>query len=369
MELRHSWRPGHALVGIPLVLILLIAVAENLVPRGVQLGPLLVVVPAITASFAGPRMTAAIALLALVTQLFINGLRGGVTTLNYEVQIITLLTISAFVVVFSYLRERRARELAQVRSVSDAAQRVVLRPLPRRIGPLRIASVYLAADAEARIGGDLYAAARTTRGTRLIIGDVRGKGLTSISDAALLLCAFREAAHRHAALPALMAYLEASVSRNLAELTETDQDVGEFFVTAALLEIPDDEPVVRLIDCGHPPPLLLLRERRVTTLQARRPVPPLGLGELSECGYPVETFPLGAGDLLVLYTDGVIEARDPAGTFFPLADRILAWSGGDPESLVQHIRDDLLTHVRGELNDDAAVIVLERTRPGLALPA
>ncbi|WP_313904694.1 SpoIIE family protein phosphatase [Streptomyces sp. SLBN-118] len=90
----------------------------------------------------------------------------------------------------------------------------MLRPLPQRIGPLRIASVYLAAEAEAQIGGDLYAAARTAQGTRLIIGDVRGKGLEAIGDAALRLGAFRAAAHRQADLPALVAYLEGTVSSN-----------------------------------------------------------------------------------------------------------------------------------------------------------
>lgn len=79
--------------------------------------------------------------------------------------------------------------------VSEATRRVVLRPLPHRLGPLRVASLYMAAEGEAQIGGDLYAAARVEDSTRMIIGDVRGKGLTSISDASVLMGAFREAAH------------------------------------------------------------------------------------------------------------------------------------------------------------------------------
>ena len=342
---------------IPVGLIVLVVIADYLLPAGVHLDPLLAVAPAIAALFGGPRTTAFVGLLALVSLLFVGRLRGGLATLNHEVQITALVAVTVFVVVFCMLRERHQRELAQVRSVSEAAQSVVLRPVPSRVGPLRLASVYLAAAAEARIGGDLFAAARAGGATRLLIGDVRGKGLASISDAAVLLCAFREAAPRHATLPGLVDHLETSLSRDAAEPAEADP--MEFFITAALTEVPDDEPVVRLVACGHPPPLLV-RGCHVLTLQVGHPAPPLGMGELTAADVVVETFPYEPGDLLVLYTDGVIEARDRSGTFYPLAERILAWPGGDPEALVRYIRDDLLAYVGGRLADDAAVLVAER---------
>jgi serine phosphatase RsbU (regulator of sigma subunit) len=294
-----------------------------------------------------------------VALIFADRLHGELATLNHEVQIAALVAITAFVVVFCLLRESHVRELAQVRSVSEAAQRVVLRPVPPRVGPLRIASVYLAATAEAHIGGDLYAAARLRDATRLLIGDVRGKGLAAISDAAVLLCAFREAAHRRRTLSDLVAHLEVSVTRNIAELCATEPDAVEFFITAALAEVPDEEPLVRLASSGHPPPILL-RGRRVLTLRVGSPAPPLGLGELTATEHAVETFPFETGDLLVFYTDGVIEARNPSGRFYPLAERLLTWEGGDPAALVRHIRDDLLAYVGGRLPDDAAVMVVER---------
>ncbi|MFC5782329.1 hypothetical protein ACFPWS_14835 [Streptomyces aureus] len=171
---------------------------DTLAPPDVHLGPLLVAAPAVTAAIGGARLVAAVGALAVVTQLVIGVVRHGwPLTLNHEMQILSLAIVTAVIATFCYLRERRQRELAQVRSVSEAAQRVVLRPLPRRLGPLKVASVYLAAEAEAHIGGDLFAAARVGEVTRMIIGDVRGKGLSSISDAALLLGAFREAAHHH----------------------------------------------------------------------------------------------------------------------------------------------------------------------------
>ena len=356
---RSTWRPGHALRLIPVLLIVAIVLADLLLPEGVHLGPLLAVAPALAAMYAGPRTTAAVGVRSLVSLISIGRLRGGLTTLNHQVQIAGLLATTAFVVAYTLLRERRQRELEQVRSVSEAAQRVVLRPMPPRIGPLRVASAYLAAAAEARIGGDLYAAARADGATRLLIGDVRGKGLAAISDAAVALCAFREAAHRCLDLPALAAHLEESVARNLAELSGIEPYALEFFVTAALAEVPDDEPIVRLVSRGHPPPLVL-RGRRVLRPEFNDPAPPLGMGELITAEHPVEVLPFRPGDLLLLYTDGVIEARDRTGAFYPLVERLVSWHLGDPHALVRRIRDDLLAYVGGRLPDDAAVVVVER---------
>jgi serine phosphatase RsbU (regulator of sigma subunit) len=359
VNLPRLWRSPLTQLAVPLALILVITLVAVQMPRNLHLGPLLVVAPALTASFAGPRTTAAVGAVAVAAQVLLRMVRGGLSPAESAIQVSALVLVTAFVVVYAALRKRRIRELAQVRLVSEAAQRVVLRPLPQRIGPLRIASMYLAATAEARLGGDLYATARVGDGTRLIIGDVRGKGLATIGDAAVLLCAFREAAHVHAALPGLVTHLETSVGRNLAELAETDRDAREYFITAAVLNVPDDRPQVELIDCGHPPPLLL-RGRDVSVLEAGRPAPPLGLGELSGGRYEVERFPFEPGDLLLLYTDGVIEARDAAGDFYPLAERIRSWAGMDPEGLVGRVREDLLAYVGGRLDDDAALIVVER---------
>lgn len=213
-----------------------------------HLGPFLVAAPAVTASFAGPWMTGFVGLVAVLAQVVVAAARTSLTDLNHTFQIIALVMISVFVTFFAHLREVHEKELTQLRSVAETAQEVVLRPLPDRIGPLGVASVYLAAAAEAQIGGDLYAAARTATGTRLIIGDVRGKGLEAVGDAALVLGAFRASAHQVAGLPGLVDYLEAAVSADL----DGAGDEGESFVTAAVLEIPDAEPVLHLVSCGHP---------------------------------------------------------------------------------------------------------------------
>ncbi len=336
---------------LPLALIAVITVADVLSPPDIHLGPLLVVAPAITAAFAGTRLTALISVLAVAALTVIGVMRDGLTTANHLTQIAALIVVSALVVVFCAVRGRHARELVQVRSVSEAAQRVLLRPLPARVAGLRIASVYLAAEAEAQIGGDLYAATRTATSTRLLVGDVRGKGLPSLSDAALLLGAFRAAAHLQTGLPELAAHLDASVSWDSAET--------ESFITAVLLDIPDDGGEIQIVNCGHPSPLLL-RDGRVRALDPSRPAPPLGLGALAAVPYQPDAFGFEPGDRLLIYTDGVIEARDSTRAFYPLTERITAWDGEQPAVLLDHLRTDLLAHAGGHLGDDAAIVAVER---------
>jgi serine phosphatase RsbU (regulator of sigma subunit) len=353
---------GRGLVAIPFVLIVTITVLDIHTGPDVQLGPLLVVAPALTASLAGTRLTALAGVLAVAAQVFIAVFLGALTAPNRMAQIIALTALSALVVFMRFVRERRERALSLARSAAETAQRVLLRPPPRRIGPLQVAWLYMSAEDEAEIGGDLFAFARAAHAaTRVVIGDVRGHGLAAIGEASLVLGAFREGAHRCATLPGLVAALGESVSRNVEDVADTEHDAGEHFITCLVLEIPDDAPsAAEMINCGHPPPLLV-HDQRVTVLYARQPLPPLGV-----CEPPVEDdrtdpVPFTCGDMLVLYTDGVIEARSPSGAFYPLAERVASFPTSSPDTLLHHIHRDLLTHIGGHPADDAALLVIERT--------
>ncbi|MQY34298.1 hypothetical protein SRB17_22640 [Streptomyces sp. RB17] len=354
---RQPWQSVHALLLLPIALIVVIAVVDTQTPTNVHLGPALVIAPAITPSFAGPRTTAAVGGLALAAQVLIAFTHGGIGTSNHIVQIITLAVLTVLVVLYSALRERRQAQLAQVRTVAEAAQHVLMWPLPEQIGPLRIASLYLAAEDEAQIGGDLYAATRCDDSVRVLIGDVRGKGLPAIGEAALLLGAFRESAHRHIPLEELAALLEQCVTRYAADL-DPPEEAGERFATALLVEIPDRDPVTRMTSCGHPPPLLLSPGHAVT-VPSLHPSPPLGVHGATE--HTLDVFSFEPGDTLLLYTDGVMEARDTHGRFYPLTERVVRWTDDAPEALMHHVRRDLLTHAGGQLGDDAALIALHRT--------
>ncbi|MGW3173624.1 SpoIIE family protein phosphatase, partial [Streptomyces sp. NPDC001153] len=66
------------------------------------------------------------------------------------------------------------------------------------------------------------------------------------------------------------------------------------------------------------------------------------------------------GDMLLLYTDGVTEARSPKGAFYPLTERAASAPTSGPEALLRHIHRDLLEHVGHEPGDDAALLAIER---------
>jgi serine phosphatase RsbU (regulator of sigma subunit) len=249
--------------------------------------------------------------------------------------------------------------LMRVRSVAEAAQQAVLWPLPTRIGPVRITSLYLSAHEEAKIGGDLYAVARTASGTRLLIGDVRGNGLEAIRDAALLVGAFREASHRHSDLTGLSVTLEESLRRHSRESGDGLEDCEETFVTALLLDIPDQASVVQLSDFGHPPPLLI-HNGQVTPLETSHTSPPLGMCWMAGAAAIQDVFPFEAGDTLLLYTDGVSEARNADGEFYPLSERVAGWTDRGPQEILSHLRQDLKAYAGGRVGDDAAILAVQR---------
>ncbi|MFJ8723099.1 PP2C family protein-serine/threonine phosphatase [Streptomyces sp. NPDC093269] len=345
----------------PLAVIVAVPVADGFLPPDIHLAHVLDVAVAVVALGAGPRLTALIGSLSVLALIMAGAERRILGTESVVVELGTLVALCAFLVFFTHLRDRGRQKLVQVRSISDATQRVVLRPLPERAGPVELASRYRGAEADACIGGDLYAVARTSGSTRLLIGDVRGKGLASISDTAVVLSAFRAASHRQIPLPQLVRHMEDAIRWGLAEFSRSEDDAAERFVTAAIVDIPDNEPVVHLVSCGHPPPLLLHRDTpAATALVVPEPASPLGLGAISGSLYLPATFPFGEGDRLMLYTDGVSEARDRSGVFYPLTERVTRWADQEPEVLLHRVVSDLQEYTDGHLDDDMAIVVARR---------
>ncbi|MER7175436.1 PP2C family protein-serine/threonine phosphatase [Streptomyces mesophilus] len=266
------------------------------------------------------------------------------------------------------VRRALLQELAQIREVAGAAQRVLLRPLPPRLDGLAIAAGQLSAHRAATVGGDLYEAVATDHGVRVVMGDVRGHGLAAIGTVAALLGSFREAAHDEAELPAVLRRLERAMGRHLRERARTEHPsactgepetpLSEEFVTVLLLEIRLDGSVYAL-NCGHPWPYRL--GLQVERIAGGEPLPPLGPFPLPaelpvlHCGW------LRAGETLLLHTDGVEDARDAAGEFFPLAT-VLAGNRSAPGEVINTVCDALLRHTGGRLADDMALLVLRNER-------
>jgi serine phosphatase RsbU (regulator of sigma subunit) len=365
-------RMSRLALGLALALVIAITVVDVISPHQVYLSPMLVVAPALTASFAGPWRTAGIALVALGAQALATSFDEVAGTQTRVWQLAALFVVSVLLVFFSYVRQQRGRQLSRARLVAETAQNVLLRPPPDRVGPLRVAWQYLAAESDTQFGGDLFAVIRRPpAASRAIIGDVRGHGLPAIAEASAILGAFREAARRCATLDELAGMLEESVGWDLQEIAGSGQDRGENFATALLLEVPDDGGRVRMASFGHPPPLVIRADGRVTATDCAEPAPPLGLGFLAAGGGArPETLACAAGDTLLLFTDGVIEARSPQGVFYALAERVAGFPHPlSPEDLLQRLRGDLLAHTGGRLGDDAAMLALNLAReegPGQA---
>jgi serine phosphatase RsbU (regulator of sigma subunit) len=266
------------------------------------------------------------------------------------------------------------QRLADVTSVAEAAQRALLRPLPGQVGPLELAVVYLAAAAEARVGGDLYEVTKTQFGIRLIVGDVRGKGLDAVEIAADVLGVFREIAHEVYTLAEVARRLDASLARRPAAPLEE-------FVTAVLAEFNPATSTLTIYNCGHPPPIVLSRDAsagsggspvRVTTIEVPSTALPLRLMSLGDTSGAERTIRVQPGDALLFYTDGVTEARNSRREFYPLTERAaeLAAVSESQADLLDKLREDLLRHVGAPLDDDAALLLARASGvpPAAAIP-
>ncbi len=192
----------------------------------------------------------------------------------------------------------------------------------------------------------------------MLVGDVRGKGLGAVQTAAVVLGAFREAAYDEPGLRGVAARIEASVERNVPD--------GEF--TTALFAEFRKPGRVELLHYGHVPPVHVTGDGTALVVESPDPWVPLGLGRLAQGEPQSLDVPFADDDILVLCTDGVIEARHhTSGEFYPLAERVgplvrgAAHSPAELESAVERVYADLLAHTGGELGDDALLLLISRT--------
>ncbi|GAA1394894.1 PP2C family protein-serine/threonine phosphatase [Catellatospora coxensis] len=245
------------------------------------------------------------------------------------------------------VRQRQAERIAELAKLATIAQQAVLRPLGPKVGTLAVAGRYISATAAADIGGDLYEALDTPYGVRMIIGDVRGKGLDAVRTASIVLGSYRHVAFERADLRAIVADLDRAVARSVGD---------EDFVTACLVE--ERGGTLTIVNCGHPAPILI-RRGEVITLDPPSPAPPLGFMPVVRSR--VER--LEPGDRLLLLTDGLAEARRD-GEFFPITERAWKLLGhGTVGDGLASVESALLEWVHNRLDDDIALILMEYAGP------
>ncbi|MER6350913.1 PP2C family protein-serine/threonine phosphatase [Streptomyces sp. NPDC001634] len=347
---RRSWLrgapPPRWVRILPAALTVAVIVATLVSPDPLDIGFLLGAIPPLAVLSYGPVATALLGAVVIVLQhahAFRLDHPGNTDTLT--ISFVALLSV--FV---SYVRSRRDAQLDFERTVAEAAQHAVVPPLPEHVGPVHCAGLYRAAQRGTIVGGDFFDVRESPFGVRALMGDVQGHGLSAVATVASLLGTFREAVLDQPDLPALAARLD---RRLVVDSSEAEN--SELFATVALLEFTPDARTVRIIACGSPPPVLL-QDGKATEVRVT-PGTPLGLGLCREGAYDEVARPLQRGDRLFLASDGIWEARDSSGAFYPLLDRLPHLTADGLDTTNEHVWTDLVRHC-GTIRDDVTMLLL-----------
>ncbi len=321
-------------------------VIDYAVPGVIAMG-LFSLAPLIVAAVLDERRTAPFAVAAVGLAIGSGVWHGAEGELNFWIRAIAVGAVSGMAVGVAGVRRRREERLAEMTAIAEATQLALLPPLPARMAGLGIAARYRSATENASVGGDLYEIIPSPRGTRAIIGDVRGKGLEAVRLAGQVLSAFR----RSAVTPMTLEQVSAELRRTIRPLLGEEE-----FVTAALVEI-GRAGRLRIVNCGHHP-LLLRSCEGMRPLTGPAAALPLGLG-IDEDEVSAYSAAWSPGDRLLLYTDGLVESRDSEGRFLPSEEIATALDAPDCEQAVDALVDAVYRHAGGLAHDDMALLLLE----------
>ncbi|MFK4141981.1 PP2C family protein-serine/threonine phosphatase [Streptomyces filamentosus] len=331
-------------------------------PAAYTASPLFSAAPLIAAPFFSRLTTLLTGIAAILASVGLHAYNHTLSDVPSLTETLTVVTVSALAMLINLVVRRSGERLASARVIAEAAQRAVL-PMPaERIAGLQCAARYEAAQADAFIGGDLFAVQDTPHGVRLVVGDVRGKGMDAVEAVAVVIGAFREAAEQEETLEGVARRLDRALTREGAR--REGLDAFEGFTTAVLAEVPHGGGRVRLVNRGHPPPLLLYGDGRLEQVEPGEPALPLGMGELSVWPDRADGRPYPPGATLLFYTDGLSEARDAHGVFYDPAARLAGAVFPGPEELLDALVDDVRRHTGGGATDDMALLALSRPAAG-----
>jgi len=246
--------------------------------------------------------------------------------------------------------ERERRRLEEQLQIASQIQLSLLPEHPLSAGPLEVAGVCRPAH---HVRGDFFDYWEQDGRVCIVVADVSGHDL----GAALLASAFRSVVRTFSAGEESAGQLLSRINRAMyADLLRS-----EMLITLCYLEIRPDTGQLTLCRCGHPYPLLL-RGGESTWLTAGGPL----LGMEKSAQFEEESLRLLPGDVLVVYTDGVIEAGPPRRRQFGSAGLIGALGRAPRDSasgLAQSVLDDVLRYMDGaEMSDDATVVAIRTTR-------
>ena len=208
------------------------------------------------------------------------------------------------------------------------------------------------------MGGDAFDYALNGDTLHFAVFDAMGHGLAAAGVAAFAVSIYRNSRRSHLGLADTYAAIDAAI----AEQYPTSR-----FVTAVLAELDVGTGRLRWISAGHPAPLLLRDTRHIKTMEVA-PAPPAGMRLATRP--PTEAHEsLEPGDMVLLYTDGLTEARRPGGELFTVErlgefiEREAASGQAAPETL-RRLREAIIGREEGSLRDDATALLVEWSRAG-----
>ncbi|MFG2948865.1 PP2C family protein-serine/threonine phosphatase [Streptomyces adustus] len=359
------WLEGHRRL-MPAVLLLGAGLVDFLTPHAVSAAAFYaaaILMAAPLLSLRGTILTGVCAFLLDLGSFAYFGYHRGSPEVSELAMVATVTVIAVFL---NRLLHHLQTQLRSARGIAAAVQCAVLPDPPKASGPLRFAARYEAAQTDAQIGGDLYAVLDTPFGVRCVIGDVRGKGMDAVRAVAASIFTFREAALYEPSLTGVVERLERTA------VLETQQSGSETelegFITGVVAEFPRHERAVRLVNRGHPAPVLLLPDD-VRYVEPSRPAVPLGMAALADDPAPVDLVAFPEGATLLLYTDGLTEARDEQGVFYDPVGGVAICPDARPDALLDALLADVHRHTGGRRTDDMALLAIAcapDTRTGAA---
>ncbi|WP_328899193.1 serine/threonine-protein phosphatase [Streptomyces sp. NBC_00441] len=275
------------------------------------------------------------------------------------VSLLAVAVVTAVATAAARIRQGHESGHAVMRDVAATAQDALAPTVPETAGPVHIAASYESAADAARIGGDFYEVVPVRGGVRVLMGDVQGKGLRAAGLAAALLGAFREYA-------AVSPSLEEVGVRMACALARRPDD--ERFATAVLAELTSDGRMT-VLNYGHPAPLVVRAGGGVTWTEPDRPGMPLGLDALGDGRPGRHRGLLHDGDRVLFHTDGLAEARDEDGRFYPLGSHSGLLRDGPVGHCLARMREDVHRHATPCGADDSALLLMEFEGPAGAVAA
>ncbi|MDP9285559.1 MAG: SpoIIE family protein phosphatase, partial [Actinomycetota bacterium] len=241
-----------------------------------------------------------------------------------------------------------ARLYQQQKQFAETMQQSLLPRERPAIPGLEIGTVYESA-AQVDVGGDVFDFLELADGRlAVVLGDVTGHGIDATADMAMAKFVFRSLAREHSEPSAFLAHANDVVVGEIA--------VGKFITMAYLTIDPAGE--VLCASAGHPEPRLVLPDGRVETL----PAGGLALGIDAPQSYEQVRAELPVGGAVVIYTDGVVEARTARELFgVERLDAVLSAHVAEPaQTIAEAVIESCRAYSGGNLADDCAVVVIKR---------